>query len=142
MDAERFRDLAAAYGADPRRWPPDERAAARAFLAADRRAERLLFEARLLDAALDASAAPPASAALRDRVIADAARAGLTPRPQRRVGGFSPLAWLSGAGWAAAGAAGVAIGLSSGAALSRDLQAEAVLEHASAPALDDMEILG
>ncbi len=37
MNAQRFQDLAEAYGADPRRWPEGERAAAGAFMDADTR---------------------------------------------------------------------------------------------------------
>lgn len=143
MDACRLQQLAAAYGADLRRWPEAEREAARAFLAADPGRERLLFEARQLDAALDASPAPQVQAVLRERVIAAAAEAGLRPRPApagRR--GLSRWAWLSGAGWAAAGAAGIMIGLASGAEVTRDLQADAVLVQADSWTVDDEEILG
>lgn len=143
MDARRLQHLAAAYGADLRRWPEAEREAARAFLAAEPERERLLFEARQLDAALDASPTPAVRAALRDRVVAGAAAAGLRPRPAppaRR--GLSRWAWLSGAGWAAAGAAGVMIGLASGTQVTRDLQADAVLIQADTWTVDDEEILG
>ena len=77
MTSERFQELLAAYGADPRRWPEREREGARAFLAADSERERLLFEARQTDAVLDAFTAAPVSHALRDRVIALATQAGL-----------------------------------------------------------------
>ena len=140
MNAERLRQLADAYGAEPGRWPAAEREAALALLAEDRRAERLLFEARKLDAALDASPTPAVSPALRERVLA--AAGGLGPQPRRRFAGLSPLGWASGLGWAAAAVAGIAIGLSSGQAVTRRMQVEAVLEQASAAAIDDMEILG
>lgn len=138
MDARRFQHLAEAYGADLRRWPAAEREAARAFLAADPAHERLLFEARQLDAALDGAPALRVSAGLRERVLA-AAPVRARPAPARR--GLS-WAWLSGAGWAAAGVAGIVIGLASGHEVTRDLQADAVLVQADSWTVDDMEILG
>ena len=53
MDTERFRGLVDAYGADPRRWPEDERAAMEAFRGAEPPAEAWLHEARELDGWLD-----------------------------------------------------------------------------------------
>ncbi|MEZ5996041.1 MAG: hypothetical protein R3C25_09815 [Hyphomonadaceae bacterium] len=53
MDRNRFELLLDAYGADMRRWPANERAAAASFAAQEGAAEALL-EARQLDAALDA----------------------------------------------------------------------------------------
>ena len=87
MNAERMRLLAEAYGADKRRWPRAERVAAEAFVAADpSQAERLLFDARQTDAALDASPRPMVSNALRDAVIASAMAAGLSPNTARSAG--------------------------------------------------------
>ena len=81
MNADRMRDLAEAWGSDLRRWPDAEREAA-GWFAGTRpdEAERALFSARQLDAALDAAPRPVVSAALRDRVIASAAAAGLAAR--------------------------------------------------------------
>ena len=143
MDAKRFEALTAAYGADPRRWPAAERAAAATFMdAEDAAAQRILFEARLVDAALDASVDPRASDALRQRVIADAAHAGLRPRPPRRRWSPGPLGWASGAGWAAACVAGVIVGIDLASELAADARADAVLYQASLAAPDDTEILG
>lgn len=97
MTAQRFADLAAAWGGDLRRWPEAEREAARAFAAADpSAAERVLFDARQLDAALDLSPRPAVSAALRDRVIASAASAGL--RARAAWPDLKKLLWIGGAG--------------------------------------------
>jgi hypothetical protein len=106
MDAQRFEALAGAYGADFRRWPEAERQAAQAFAQANRmQSERLLFEARMIDAALEAAGSAAPSMALRDQVIALAPKA----RPPRvRAGAWF---WVPGAGVAAACAAGALFGM-------------------------------
>lgn len=142
MTAERFAALADAYGAEPRRWPVAERAAAEAFLRDQGvAAERILFSARMLDAALDASPAPSPSADLHDRVAALAARAGLRPRPRRPLV-KSPLAWASGVGWAAACAAGLLAGVNVTSQLAADAAMDAVLYQAALSGPDDTEVLG
>lgn len=140
MNAQRFQNLAEAYGADLRHWPEAERGAARAFMDADPHgAERLLFEARQMDLVLEASSRAVVSHDLRERVIALAATAGLKPRARFA---FGRLAWASGAGWAAACAAGVLVGLNlSQPAVSR-AEADAVLYQSQLLALDDTEVLG
>ena len=140
MNAQRFQNLAEAYGADLRHWPEAERGAARAFMDADPHgAERLLFGARQMDLVLEASSRAVVSHDLRERVIALAATAGLKPRARFA---FGRLAWASGAGWAAACAAGVLVGLNlSQPAVSR-AEADAVLYQSQLLALDDTEVLG
>ena len=138
MTYERFETLADAYGGDLRRWPEAERAAARALLDSDPRGAALLAEADGLDALLDAAPRPTPSHALREAVIASAAGAGLKAR--RR--GPGPLAWLSGAGWAAAACAGVVFGVNLTSHLTADVQADAVLYQASLTSADDTEVLG
>jgi hypothetical protein len=72
MNEHRLREILAAYGADPSRWPADERDAAtallarapHAFLSADHDAESAL------DALLRKEESPAASAALRARIAA------------------------------------------------------------------------
>jgi hypothetical protein len=141
MNAQRFQDLADAYGADPRRWPEAERAAARSFMQADPQgAERLLFEARQTDLALDVAPRPVVSHDLRERVTAMAATAGLRPRERRFA--FGGLAWASGAGWAVACAAGVLVGLNLSQPAVTRAEADAVLYQAGLLALDDTEVLG
>ena len=139
MTYERFETLADAYGGDLRRWPEAERAAARALLDSDPRGAALLAEADGLDALLDAAPRPTPSHALREAVIASAAGAGLKAR---RRGGLGPLAWLSGAGWAAAACAGVVFGLALTSYMTANVRADTVLYQASLSGADDTEVLG
>ncbi|HEY3815065.1 MAG TPA: hypothetical protein VGL66_17745 [Caulobacteraceae bacterium] len=106
MDASRFEQLASAYGADFRRWPAAEREAAQTFAGENRtECERLLFDARMVDAALDAVTAAQPTYELRQQVIATAP----APRPRRlRANGWF---WIPGAGLAAACAAGALVGV-------------------------------
>ena len=104
MNRERFFTIVDAYGAEPRRWPAAERAAALAFAEADAEAAARLRGAAALDAALDEHRPLAPSTALRRRIVEAA------PRPGRRA---SPLKWFApGAGLAAAGVAGVVFGAS------------------------------
>ncbi len=80
------------------------------------------------------------SAALRDRVIASAATAGLKARAAWP--GLRKLLWIGGAGWAAAACAGVVFGTTLGGQLADDTQAFAVVDQALAGGLDDTEVLG
>ena len=138
MTYERFEYLTDAYGGDLRRWPEAEREAARLLRDLDPRAAFLLRKADGLDALLDAAPRPAASHVLREQVIASAAGAGL--RMRRR--GPGPLAWFSGAGWAAAACAGVVFGINLTSHLTADVQADAVLYLASLSSADDTEVLG
>ena len=141
MNGERLNHVAEAYGADWRRWPEADRAAAQALIEADpSAADRLLFEARQTDVVLDASPRPAVSIALRDRVLASALAAGLTPRRARRA--LGRLAWMFGAGWAAAACAGVVAGANLTLHLTADDQADAVLYQATLAGVDDTEVLG
>lgn len=143
MTAQRFSELAAAYGAEPRRWPEAERAAALEFLAHGGQAvERLLFEARLVDLALDASPAPSVPDALRWAVISASSAI-----PQRRQGWWSRLvadrpAWLPGVGLATACALGVVVGLQATQVAMRDVITGAVYETAEVLAPEDLEAWG
>lgn len=142
MDADRLKALADCYGADPQRWPEGERASALAFIAADRlTADRILFEARQMDAVLDLAPSPVVSHDLRERVIARAAAQGLRPRSRARFS-FDPLTWFSGAGVAAACAAGVLVGVNATSIATADERADAVLYQASLAGVDDLEVLG
>ena len=107
MDAHRFETLAGAYGADFRRWPVAEREAAQAFATDNRtECERMLFDARMIDAALDMLAAPQPTYELRQQVIASAPQ----PRP-RRLRTAGAWFWIPSAGLAAACAAGALVGV-------------------------------
>lgn len=139
MSIERLKSLTEAYGADGRRWPEAERAAAEAALAQDAvAADRLLREADAVDAVLDASPRPVVSTALRDRVLASALSAGLTPKQARRV--WDRLVIWFAAGWAAAACAGVVAGVNLTGHLSADARTEAVLTQFQMAAVDDNEV--
>ena len=73
LTVENVLALIAAYGAQPERWPEDERGAASAMVDADpARFEAALNVARLLDAELDDEIAMEPSTALSARILADA----------------------------------------------------------------------
>jgi len=142
MTAERFLPLVAAYGADRRRWPEGERAAAEAFAAAHPEAAGpALAEADALDALLQCSPAPRVSMELRDRVLAAATTAGDRAGRAGRIW-IDRLSLVFGAGWAAATCAGVAAGVMLTAHITADAQADAVLYQASLLGVDDTEVLG
>ncbi|RAS23433.1 hypothetical protein [Paraburkholderia bryophila] len=101
MTPERFHQIVEAYGADARRWPQAERAAAQAWATLHRaEADAMLTEAASLDAWLAADKVEPPGAALRERVIRGA--------PVRQPA--APRRWW----WSGAAVAGV--GLLGGAA--------------------------
>lgn len=142
MTSERFLALIAAWGADARRWPEGERRAAQAFVAANPETARAaLAEADAVDALLHLSLAPRVSMALRDRVIASAAEAGLKARHEGRRW-LDRLTVVLGAGWAAAACAGVVAGVMLTTHMTADAQADAVLYQASLMGVDDTEVLG
>lgn len=104
MTRERFADLAEAYGGEIARWPPGEREAAAALMAADPDfTGPALAAASRLDETLDQWAAPPVRAALRDAVLA------MAPRPRRAAWSWAVRFGL-GAGLAGACASGLAVG--------------------------------
>ena len=142
MTAERFLALVDAWGADPRRWPAEERAAAEAFAAARPEVARpALAEADAVDALLHASRVAAPSAALRDRVLASAVDAGLRVRRGGRLW-LDRLGLALGAGWAAAACAGVVAGVALTGHLTAAAEADAILYQASLLAFDDTEVLG
>ncbi len=142
MTSERFLALVAAYGADARRWPEPERAAAQAFAAAEADVLRpALVEADAADALLHASRVSHPSMALRDRVIASAAEAGLKARREGRQW-LDRLSIAFGAGWAAAACAGIVAGVMMTTWMTADAQADAILYQASLLGVDDSEVLG
>lgn len=76
MDRERFEQLVAAYGGDPRRWPADERAAGEAYAAQDAEARALLLQAGALDRVLDSAREDERDAsALAARILSQAPHA-------------------------------------------------------------------
>lgn len=74
-----FQDMLDAFGADPRRWPADRRAAAQSLLGTSAEARLAVHEARALDAVLSAAPRAPApDAATAARIAAVAI--GVAPR--------------------------------------------------------------
>lgn len=137
MTEQRLMQLIAAYGASWRRWPEAEREAARRLL--DNRpdlAARLEAE-RDLDDLMNAAPRLQPSMALHDQVLASAIQAG---RGRWRLP--RPLAWIAGAGWAAAACAGALSGLALTGHMTADARAEAVYAQAAFGAIDDAEVLG
>lgn len=142
MDEARLRELADIWGGDLRRWPLADAEAARAWTVVNPGlAERALFEARQLDAALDASPRPAVSTALRDRVIAASGVAGLKAR-QGLSAALKRLFWIGGVGWAAAACAGIVFGTTLGSQMAAEQQTDLVLEQALVTGLDDTTVLG
>jgi hypothetical protein len=90
----RFGALLDAYGAEPRRWPSDRRAAAEALLARSHEAQALQAAALRLDGLLDTAAVEPAPAHLIGRVIAAAPRAA-APRTSWFAALLKPAAGLA-----------------------------------------------
>lgn len=128
---KRFEQIIDAYGADPMRWPEAERTQTEAFMAGSTEAQSLVEDARALDGWLDAGASHAPSDLLQHRVLKAA------PRPHGGVFG-----WASGAGWAAAAAAGLVLGLSLGQQMSLTTQADQALEQATSWSVDEAEYFG
>jgi len=118
MTMERLEAVLAAYGAQPARWPADEREAAEALIAASDAARGAFADAARLDAALDAAAPPPPADRLawrlralmphRETVVAPAAP---SEAARRRTGARSAASLARAAAVAAAVLSGVGIGL-------------------------------
>ncbi|WP_179401476.1 hypothetical protein [Burkholderia guangdongensis] len=103
MTPERFRTIVDAYGADPRRWPADERADAQDWARRHRAdAHAALADATELDTWLARHAVAPPGRALVERIVASAPAHVHAPS-RRRV-------WWSGAALAGAGLAGALAG--------------------------------
>lgn len=114
MGMERFRELVEAYGAEPGRWPANERGAAEALLAGNAEAARLRKQAATLDAMLDKASLPEAAfdaETLIAAVTGEPQRTAeiVTLRPVRRQSGSS--FWLKVASLAAAAAIGFLVGV-------------------------------
>jgi ferric-dicitrate binding protein FerR (iron transport regulator) len=107
LSIERFEALIAAYGADVRRFPAQEREAAEQTLAVSPRARELLAREAELDEALGSLPVPEISPGLARRLAEVPLRA-----PQRRFG-LPGMRWLvPGLGWAAALSFGLWFGMS------------------------------
>ncbi len=107
MNQYRLQELIEAYGADPARWPADERDAARALLAQSPDALAAQARARRLDEALD-GVSPTAVAAAGDRILRSLDRLPRQiPATPALIAGALPRAAML----AAASVAGIIIGL-------------------------------
>lgn len=143
MELSDFMRLVDAYGAEPDRWPPEQRAAALALAKSDAAADAVLGQARALDERLAAAPIQTPSLALRT-AVADAALGGGSRRPARFRSGSSTSArprlqvrWAAAAALAAACAAGVVTGV---AAATKQVQ-PAHMAVAADPAVDAGRLL-
>jgi hypothetical protein len=101
MTPERFHQIVEAYGADPRRWPLQERAAAQAWAQSHRaEADAVLSDAAGIDAWLAADKLDPPGAALQQRIVERAPVRQPVDRAGRR------RLWWSGAAVAGVGLLG------------------------------------
>ncbi|QGZ65547.1 hypothetical protein [Paraburkholderia acidisoli] len=109
MTPERFHTLVDAWGADPRRWPEQERADALAWARAHRdEADAALAAALELDAWLARDFIEPPSRTLVERIVTSAPS--LTPPLPRRKDASRRRFWWSGVGLAGVGLAGALAG--------------------------------
>lgn len=144
MNEQRFQEILASYGADPRRWPAAERSAAVAWRDGLGASESLR-EAEALDALLASYAAAPASNDL--EIIARLSRKVSAAAPQTlRMGGAGRPAraqsflargrnMAAAAGFVAAALTGLVIGFSngtSGVATTADASDELMVSYAMA----------
>ncbi len=104
----KFEALIDAYGAEPRRWPADRRAAAEALLEISAEARALRDAGARLDGLIAAAPVEPAPAHLVGRILAAAPRS----RAARRAGAGGWLAglWKPAIGLAFAAVMGIALG--------------------------------
>lgn len=108
MDLARFGEIVAAYGADPGRWPSDERAAGQRLLAGSDEARQLHADAAALDTLMNLTAAPAPSPERVAQVLAAAGR-------RRWRDGLAALwpfetIWRPASGFAMAAAVGIVLG--------------------------------
>ena len=124
MTPERFQALIDAYGAEPRRWPEAERAAAVAFAGASPQTQAWLDEARGLDAMLDLLAEPVSDELAEDLHYRAMARFAMPPVLRSR-----PVTVLwAGIGLAAC-LAGAILGINVSMKSLDDMRAQTVLEQ-------------
>ncbi|HEX9462856.1 MAG TPA: hypothetical protein VGB82_09675 [Alphaproteobacteria bacterium] len=130
MNPNRLKTLLDAYGADPRRWPAAERAAAQALLVSSVDARAAVQDAQRLDALLDrvpvsadAVADPALLAAIIATTVPPAGRRPARPWTEAFAARFA-FGWPNFAALAAAAVVGFLIGwtdLNQSAAASRDM---------------------
>lgn len=128
MTLERFAELAETWGGDFAFWPDADRAPAARLLETSAEAAIVIERERALDAALAADSAPAVSAALTERVLADAAlvasertaaAAAEAPKATRQEERFSKrFGHALGAVFASLGGRGAALRLAGAATLA------------------------
>ncbi|HOT09860.1 MAG TPA: hypothetical protein PK710_08825 [Polyangiaceae bacterium] len=112
---DRFAELVEAYGANPKRWPEDERDAALMWLESSEDARRLVEEANHLDRWLESAGSITPSPALKGRIMAQMPRVSEVPlspwmRWVERIWPFGPT-WQPVAALVAAAMLGVTFGV-------------------------------
>ena len=110
MNLDRLKSLLEAYGANPSRWPAEERDAAEAMIAASDQAREALAEASRLDALLDQAPPPPPVDRLGWRLRGIGPRAELMVASTGRRSAFSMTNLARAAAVVLAIAGGVAVG--------------------------------
>ena len=103
MTPERFRRLTETYGAEPRRWPAEEREVALAFVNRHpAEAQATLADASTLDSVLDGHVVGPPTTELRERIVASG--------PAAQAVWHQARLWWQGVGLAGLGIAGALAG--------------------------------
>jgi hypothetical protein len=113
MTETRLLEIIAAHGADPGRWPEDEREDALGMLGQSAAGANAIEEASILDTMLGKNPAPPASMALRARVASIPGQHGAGASALARL--FWPFGaiWQPAIGLAAAAIIGIVVGIGS-----------------------------
>ncbi len=145
----RLREILAAYGASPRRWPADERDGAETLLASSLKAREAVTEAARLDDVLDHDPAPvpsPELAARIHRYDITAPAPGVWPRLGRWLNDSYAAVAFKPVALPAAVVLATLVGLTVGLALPRTggltpSLPEAVVVAEAEPAIDD-EVFG
>lgn len=128
MNAERFAILLDAYGAEPRRWPEEERAAALALVRSDIRAAAMMEAAGEIDDLLALHRVPAPSPMLAAAIVARAPRRAWT---RARL-------WWAALGLGIAGAGGAFAGSAATAALAGPAIHSLNYGHEDATAFGDL----
>jgi hypothetical protein len=132
IDRERVVALMEAYGAEPSRWPDDERAQAQVLLESDPELQRMQAEARALDQLLALPEPLAPSAELR-RAVAE------IPLRAARGGAAVQLPWLFASALRSALAAAFVLGL--GVLAGTSTSADSFLSSSAADSADEQTAL-
>ena len=113
MTETRLLEIIASHGANPERWPEEERAMALAMAGGSEAAKRALAAAAGLDALLGQHETPPASLALQTRIAAIPEQRPATLSDRLRACWPFGAVWRPASGLAAAAIVGVMVGIGS-----------------------------